>query len=898
MPIEMPGPERLPPGAMRNLTTRLHELYEAAGTPGVHKISRAVRDSGDVAIKDSVSHQSVSDMLHGNIKNWWKFEAVVRVLCNWAYTERNPDIEIEAFHKLWKVANRHSAVQGQEDDGQSESAPPIEATDGVLAAKDVTSEIAMPSPRISMILESGTTGSSPQATPRAMREAIRRASPGEDYDKLICDAKFLSSAPPAAVLGSLGRAESELARRIAQAYRASFGHHENVSIQERRQILAVETARHGAVSFAKELESLFLQDKISFELKWCSGSRVTNALQQVFAGHFISASAISAITIDNEAVAIIGDREGKVRIWNIRNADLIGTLPEPASHRNVNDLASIHGDGKPIAVVVSESGTVTFWNLQTRKRLEGTDFGTPVNAVACVRVGGIPVAVTGGDDYDLRLWNAATGELLASMAGHSEGIRAIACGHMSGSAVAISVALGDRAWIWDLDNRERIAPLSKESRWETNVVVVDVDDRLLAVTAGSRGMLRLWDLATESLVGTISADRHDVSALAACQLPGGPAIASLGHDHVVSLWDIRSGRKVAQLPGYTEWSGTLEFVLTDGRPILIAGGTEDGVARAWDLTLARDEVSEADHTDRVREVASAGTTDASYVVSGGEYGGVRVRSLEEGRALGSISGGYVSSLCCVGSIRGAVALIGGSGMPINVYSLDTRKSVRSFATPEGFVTLLRPFIHKNRQLVVVAGTNGVGDDDADGPVRIIDPISGEELLQYSGHAKTVTVADYAQIEGRGSIVSISSERMVIWDVDSGEEIWDVSLDDLEDVRCGRCLVTGEGPVIAFGTHYGAVEVWSLTRRTSLVKRHAHDRAITCMETLNSRPDCLFTGGEDCTLKAWRVQGLEEVGAICLPDPIYGMTSCPNHMIALALGWDTAVLELRIDQLGQ
>jgi len=77
--------------------------------------------------------------------------------------------------------------------------------------------------------------------------------------------------------------------------------------------------------------------------------------------------------------------------------------------------------------------------------------------------------------------------------------------------------------------------------------------------------IRLWDLASESLIEEIDAHRHGVTALTYCQLPDGPAIASLGYDHLIRVWDVRSGSELAVLPGYTEWNGALHFVTSGGR---------------------------------------------------------------------------------------------------------------------------------------------------------------------------------------------------------------------------------------------------------------------------------------------------------------------------------------------
>jgi hypothetical protein len=133
MPIEMPSLESLPRGAMRDLTSRLHKLYEAAGMPGVATISKAVKDSDDPSIKDSVSHQSVSAMLHGKMTKWWKYDAVVRILCRWAI--ENPDIntEIPVFYRLWMKARGQGDDQGIKNTERPGLTVPMEVRKAALS---------------------------------------------------------------------------------------------------------------------------------------------------------------------------------------------------------------------------------------------------------------------------------------------------------------------------------------------------------------------------------------------------------------------------------------------------------------------------------------------------------------------------------------------------------------------------------------------------------------------------------------------------------------------------------------------------------------------------------------------------------------------------------------------
>jgi hypothetical protein len=101
--VQLPGPDELPPGPSRKLTEALHELYRAAGTPGLRKIATTVTD--DSRFRDTVSHQKVSAMLHGaGVPKWSKLEPVVVVLAEWSTPQRNPSEEAKRFKRLWDAA--------------------------------------------------------------------------------------------------------------------------------------------------------------------------------------------------------------------------------------------------------------------------------------------------------------------------------------------------------------------------------------------------------------------------------------------------------------------------------------------------------------------------------------------------------------------------------------------------------------------------------------------------------------------------------------------------------------------------------------------------------------------------------------------------------------------------
>jgi hypothetical protein len=105
--VQLPGHDELRPGPLRTLTEALHELYRAAGEPGLRTIANAVAD--DDRFRDSVSHQKVRELLQGiGAPRWSKLEPVVRVLAERSTPVRDPGEEAKRFKHLWDAATREA----------------------------------------------------------------------------------------------------------------------------------------------------------------------------------------------------------------------------------------------------------------------------------------------------------------------------------------------------------------------------------------------------------------------------------------------------------------------------------------------------------------------------------------------------------------------------------------------------------------------------------------------------------------------------------------------------------------------------------------------------------------------------------------------------------------------
>jgi len=130
--IEPPGPDRLPEGPSRDLVFALHALYRGSGKPSVRQIARAIRD-GDY--RDTVSHETVAAMLHGDrgLPRWEKLEAVVSVLALRHTPPLDPVAEATRMQELWHAAQGH-ANPGETVRDLARTAAATPSASGVIGA--------------------------------------------------------------------------------------------------------------------------------------------------------------------------------------------------------------------------------------------------------------------------------------------------------------------------------------------------------------------------------------------------------------------------------------------------------------------------------------------------------------------------------------------------------------------------------------------------------------------------------------------------------------------------------------------------------------------------------------------------------------------------------------------
>jgi hypothetical protein len=206
-----------------------------------------------------------------------------------------------------------------------------------------------------------------------------------------------------------------------------------------------------------------------------------------------------------------------------------------------------------------------------------------VNGVAFSSDG--QAAASGSDDRTIRIWEVASGKLLAVLGG---------------------------------------------SGGEIYAVAFSPDGKLL-VSAGRDRLLRLWDLQTRKQVRVFQGHTDSVRCVAFA--PDGKHAVSGGDDRSVRLWDVHGGAEMPALNGHAAAVTSVAWS-RDGRHVL--SGSHDGSVRWWDWPSQKQLLRLEGHAGPVLSVALS--PDGKTTLSGGNDKTIRLWSLASGQELHCFKG--------------------------------------------------------------------------------------------------------------------------------------------------------------------------------------------------------------------------------------------------------------------
>jgi WD40 repeat protein/serine/threonine protein kinase len=308
-----------------------------------------------------------------------------------------------------------------------------------------------------------------------------------------------------------------------------------------------------------------------------------------------------------------GGRDGQLTFWNLERLEPIATLQAHQGsvssldfHPNGRWLASL-GGGKERSLRVGAADP-SLPATELGREVAVVPFGsTSLNALTFSPVDDGRLALAGGRDQTVKIWDGTTFWNSLASGGNGDRVRAAAIDR-GGRHVAVA-RLDGAIEVRSLagNNRPRVFP----GRGVPIRALAFHPGHLHLVAGGDDGALTFWDLVEGGPAERLQAHRHEVLDLTYDR--DGRLLATAGAEGTVRLWNVHRHEPIFTLPGHgPKMAIAVAFAYEGGELRLYSGGA-DRLIHVWNPQTGARLASLEGHHHRV--IALAPTADDRRLVS-------------------------------------------------------------------------------------------------------------------------------------------------------------------------------------------------------------------------------------------------------------------------------------------
>ena len=527
-------------------------------------------------------------------------------------------------------------------------------------------------------------------------------------------------------------------------------------------------------------------------------------------------------------------------------------------------------DGTKVAASPEDQDPVTrIWDIATGEVVAEMEGHTASAAV--FSPDGTQLA-SGLWDGTIKLWDLATGAEVATLEGHGDGVSSVSFAP-DGSMLA-SGSWDKSIKLWDLESRTEAATL--EGHVDVVASVSFSPDGMTLASGSWDGTLRLWDVPMRRNTATLERTAVFIESLSFS--PDGTTLASVSHKDI-KLWDTATGTGTATLEGHRLSVNTVSFS-ADGTT-LFSGSSADGTIWRWDVASGNATLLPG-HFAEISSLAFS--PDGSVLASGtssrtiqlwdtasranaasleGYGGGANIAFSPDGATLAS-AWGFHGRLWDLATGRILATLKNHRGVVLSLGFTPDGRLVSAAA--DNRIALWDAEMGTNTDSFVLEG--GLGEiwpsssvwfspggsilaaGARDGTIKLWDAATGRNTAVLSGH--DYTVFSLAFSPDGGTLASGSDDQdLRLWEVATGARIRTLS----GQSRANSLSFSPDGTVLAAGLsgyEMNPVELWDLATGTRIASLLGHRSWVTALAFSPGGLICA-SGSLDGTVLLWDVR---------------------------------------------
>jgi len=327
----------------------------------------------------------------------------------------------------------------------------------------------------------------------------------------------------------------------------------------------------------------------------------TGRVIYILAGH---TKGLTKVAFSPEAAGnslVTSSRDATAKVWDL-TPERDQELPTAPIHIDQINRIAYSPDGQHFATA-SHDGTVVVWDAASgESQMTLTmDGPLPVFYDVAYSSDGQRLVAGGCDDAEREpcpvgqavVWEASTGEVLATLTGHADSVSAVAFSP-DGAKIA-TTSFDGTAKVWDATTGAELLMFTNAELF--NRVAFSPDGKRLALSAYD-ATVTVWDAASGENLLSLEGYADYTTGLSFS--PDGRQLAGASFDGTVKIWDMATGDELRSLVGHS--GGVYDVAYSpDGTRLLT--GSFDKTAILWDAATGRRLITLTGHTADVSSVA-------------------------------------------------------------------------------------------------------------------------------------------------------------------------------------------------------------------------------------------------------------------------------------------------------